>query len=321
LSRRFVLIAVAAVVVLSVGCSSGDDAVANTTSSSVWTPTSSTVAGTPSGAGNADDGVVSMPLDAYQGIDDAEDVVGAAQERLIADCMTKQGFDYTSTNATQVPPKRIGVADDAYGISEFVDAAKVGYRGSDWNQRIAQLRQGRQARANVTPAYLAALTGSTDPAAAGGQPKGCMGDAAAAIDKGTKVSDATIAVVGEIGVDAAARTRSDPGVLDAFERWSSCMAESGFHFATPSEPAKSIPQVRIDINNLQTLPDPDPSEVAMGEADQNCKRKVGLFRIWVEAESRYQREGIKKNEAAVAELRTAIDSRVAAARRVLEGRR
>lgn len=91
LSRRFVLIAVAAVVVLSVGCSSGDDAVANTTSSSVWTPTSSTVAGTPSGAGNADDGVVSMPLDAYQGIDDAEDVVGAAQERLIADCMTKIG--------------------------------------------------------------------------------------------------------------------------------------------------------------------------------------------------------------------------------------
>jgi hypothetical protein len=309
----------AAALMLVAGCnSSGDQADESTSTTSVWSPTS-TPGATGAAGETATDGVVEMPLDAYQVIGDAQGVVGAAHELLVEQCMRAQGFDYERRAEASNPPQRIGVSDEAYGLSEFADAAKVGYTGADWNERIAQLQEGQQARDEASPAFLEALTGSADPLAAGSEPAGCIGDATAELNGDQAPSDDVFAVVGQIGVDAAAKTRSDPKVLDGFAAWSACMAKAGYTFSTPSEPAKSVPQVVIDINNLEAVPPPSGEEVSMALADQTCKREVALFDTWVEAESRHQREGIAANEAVLTDYKAAIDRRVSAARRVLEG--
>lgn len=313
-------IAVVIMCVALAGAACGADGVARSPASAPATSTSSTSTSGKASSAPSPEGLVELPLDAYELSDDANATVVAAQEHLIARCMKAQGFEYEPAEDSEAPPKQVGVTDEAYGLSEFADAARFGYAGEDINERIRALREGEGIRAEVSPAYLEALTGNADPAASGGQPKGCMGEAAATLNGEGAPSLAVLNVIGQIAVDAAARTRSDPAVLDGFAAWSDCMAEAGYEFASPSEPSQTVPQVIIDINDLQSVPAPSETEVAMALADQDCKRQVGLFDIWVEAEERYQREGIAQHESVLSEYESAVYARVATARRVLEQR-
>lgn len=266
------------------------------------------------------EGVVELPLDAYQLSDKTKSMLLAAQQHLISRCMKAQGFDYSPVKDSDPPPRRIGVSDEEYGLSEFADAERFGYLGEDLNAKISGLTDGGSIRDELSPAYLKALTGNADPVMADGQPGGCVGQAAQRLNGGDDPAAGVLDVVAQIGLDAAARTRSDPDVLDGFKAWSQCMSAAGYSFNKPSEPARAVPQVVIDINDLEAIPEPSDTEVAMALADQNCKRQVGLFDIWVSTESRYQREGIDRNAAALSELKAAQERRAALAREVLEER-
>ena len=165
------------------------------------------------------------------------------QQEVIAACMKKQGFDY----------KVLGLGDFAdvigdgldpdkfaekygYGITTLINPEKAGKPATlDANATIVAKMSAAQKKS-----YNKALTGketSTPGAGAGGfGAAGCVGEST----KKLFASFAKLQALGPKFEEIQSRVNNNPKVLAGMKKWSACMKDGGYTFATDTDPGPSI---------------------------------------------------------------------------------
>ncbi|HQR79960.1 MAG TPA: hypothetical protein PLT68_07060 [Actinomycetota bacterium] len=218
------------------------------------------------------------PLDAYLLTEDQMRQWGAASASLIADCMRRSGFTY-STDAVEFP---VATSGRLFGITSLEEAQARGYH--------PDLRQPDFPEPNPdsdTAAYQHAL-GGRDPNA--GTPGGCEGEALAALGSPSAANQ----LASGLKHDAWDRSRADDRTQAALRKWSDCMQEAGYNYTDPiaagNDPAFS--------GKTATR-----AEIAVAVRDVQCKERVGLVDTWNSAFIESQQELIEQNQLALDEAR------------------
>lgn len=130
----------------------------------------------------------------------------------------------------------------------------------------------------------------------GGRPVpsgGCAGAGMAAVGDKILIAHDT----GALPDQGPAVPPTDPRIAEVNEKWSACMAQKGFHYATPQD-------AYIDPRWRQLTPDKSdvvipPEEVATASADLACKREVNLVGVVVAVEGGYDRQYIDSHKTAL----------------------
>ncbi len=232
----------------------------------------------------------------------------SAQNALAQDCVAKFDLRYIP----DTPQASGGDASDRrYGLSSAGDAARYGYH------LPPEPSAGKSQ--SVGPALRLVLTG----AAASGEKthseyqgrevpeNGCLGEAARKLGEGHD-DPADAQVAGSIADGSFKESMADRRVRTVFARWSACMTERGYMYATPL--------AAIGDKAFLEEEAAGPREVATAEADMRCKQRTGLLNTWFSVESRIQSAMIAKNGPALHRLRSAHAGKVAEAERILAAR-
>jgi hypothetical protein len=112
--------------------------------------------------------------------------------------------------------------------------------------------------------------------------------------------------VPQIAFQASQWTQSDPLVRVVDAAWSRCMAQRGYHYASPQQAAdRSWPAK------------PTPTETATATADVQCKQQVNLPNTWLTVEAAYQAALIRENLATLTSLQSSFSKLLARAELLL----
>lgn len=90
---------------------------------------------------------------------------------------------------------------------------------------------------------------------------------------------------------------TDPRIADVNKKWSACMAQKGFHYATPwaAYSDQRWSQLAPDKTDV-VIP---PEEVATASADLACKQELNLVGVVVAVEDGYDRQYIGSHKTAL----------------------
>lgn len=218
------------------------------------------------------------PLAAYLLTDEQMRQWGAASASLIADCMRRSGFTY-STDTVEFP---VATSGRLFGITSLEEAQTRGYH--------PDLRQPDFPEPNAgsdTVAYQRALGG---PDSNAGTPGGCEGEALKALGS---PSDANELASG-LKHDAWDRSRADDRTQAALWKWSECMQAAGYDYTDPME-AGNDPAFSGKAATR--------TEIAVAVRDVHCKHRVGLVDTWDSAYVQWQQKLIEQNQLALDEAR------------------
>ncbi|MDF9814930.1 hypothetical protein [Streptomyces sp. SPB162] len=249
---------------------------------------------------------LTFPMDAYLVPAAQRQELQRAQNVLVDQCMRRYGFRYTtpkSPDSAATTTDVYGENGRRYGLSSPALAARYGY-GSPPQQTPA--RAPRPATGsneslvldgppdldpsslpgNLEEAEKARTSGKNTRAVNGVKipVAGCSGEAglrlyspdAAAVD---------ITFSQNLNAEANERSRQDSRVVEAIRKWSACMAQHGYHVASPMDVPSTLQLV--DLSGSQA--------VTTATADVACKRQVNLVGVWYAVESAYQKGLIEKN--------------------------
>ncbi|MFD5467591.1 hypothetical protein ACFWIQ_32965 [Kitasatospora sp. NPDC127059] len=109
---------------------------------------------------------------------------------------------------------------------------------------------------------------------------------------------------------------TDPRVVAADRRWSGCMKEHGFAYATPAD-AYLDPRWRDSARSSGTSVTHSPAEIATATADDACKRSTGFMGIAVAVQSAYDRQYIAAHPDDLATFAQGVSRHVADAEQVV----
>jgi hypothetical protein len=242
-------------------------------------------------------GLLDLPFDGYR-LNFAEDSeIERARTSLARACLRERGVRLDVPDGVRTP----GMIDvepnlRRYGVIDEVSATGYGYHFP----RTAEETQQQQARArwagSITEDQRMALFGEG----------GC-----------TEKADAELTTFDDAFFIAASReslrvSEKDPRVVAAKAAWHTCMAEKGYDYADPNA-AVSDPRWHLDAAAISA------AEKDTALADVRCKASSRLVDTWHEVEVGVQREDIRRDADKFAALASAIDKKLAAARRVLAG--
>ena len=245
-------------------------------------------------------------------------------EAVVRDCMKGQGFEYVPVDPTAQRAALFGSSR----MSDIDFIKQFGYGVSTlWGRGSAQVDPNRGLRASLGPAdrtaYDRAL-GGDDPSATfadamdtGDFTKlgGCRRKAARIVFGGTQVLSEIQGKLDQLDE----RILQDQRMVRAVERWSSCMADAGFHYDDPDAiegdflrrmqkivghvsgkyatgPPPGQPPPAYDHAALAAL---QREEVATATADYTCERKTitaveAIVRPQLEARFRQQNRSLFK---------------------------
>ncbi|MCX5176595.1 hypothetical protein [Streptomyces virginiae] len=99
-----------------------------------------------------------------------------------------------------------------------------------------------------------------------------------------------------------------PEIQTAFQKWSTCMKEKGYTYASPMDPPS--------VGKFQEGP-VTVEERATAQADVACKTRTDLLNSWFAVESEIQQAMIAGDAKVLQELRELHRKKVAAARTIL----
>jgi hypothetical protein len=247
------------------------------------------------------DQTVSLPLDSYADVAGLQQTVLAeAQALLTQQCMAARGFVYTTQATPAQEQALLQQIEYGFGVSSLADAHTYGYRlpAASNGSRPGGLFLGGFSSFNALkrepPAWTAALLGFAPGARIGpDHEQGC------AILASNEVYRAGSSQIGDpvpaIAQGASQWTQSDPRILAVDAAWSRCMAQRGFHYANPQQPA-----------NHNWPAKPTAAEAAMAAADVTCKLQVNLINTWLTVEAAYQTALIGQNIGTLAHLQASF---------------
>ena len=246
-----------------------------------------------------------LPLDDYIPSINEVQRIGLARRELIGQCMQRLGVDIAIPKpVTGVGPRTW--TERRYGITDAAEAAVLGY---GLGKRDPSAHRDPTDGPKLSPRALAVLTGEGAALPIGLQVPagGCSGDAERTLQgpDGDQVSDWYLAQ--RLSQESFERSRRDPRVLAAFQRWSECMRDQGHDYDEPLAP--------FSDRSLQNGATRKAIDTAVDDVE--CKRRTNLVGVWYAVESAHQDVLIEDNRAALATLAEANAATSAVVARVL----
>ncbi|WP_149183488.1 hypothetical protein [Streptomyces sp. TRM49041] len=213
---------------------------------------------------------LTFPLDAYQLSLRESRQIEEALDSLVVDCMTKQGFNWA---APQRPPLRDGGRNGRrYGLLDPEEGSRTGYHGT--------VSTGKGAKGNES--------GQDDSPAAQQAAGQCVLSQRAKLNgqqKADKANTGPDEQIEQLILQDAARAEKDPQVRAVWAKWSDCMEEAGYSYATP-----------WDANNdpkWGKSPAATDDERSVATADAKCKIKHNVAGVWMAVEIAYQKRTLE----------------------------
>jgi hypothetical protein len=243
---------------------------------------------------------ISLPLNSYAEVSGLQQTALAeAQVLLTQKCMAARGFVYTSQATPSQEQALLQSIEYGFGITSLSDASTYGYRApaADSGQPPVGLFLGGFSSFNALqqhPAMAMALLGFAPgvriPPV---REPGCLNLANNEIYRpgSSQPGDPVPAIAQQ----ASMWTQTDPRVLAVDAAWSRCMAQRGFHYASPQQAA-----------NRNWPASPTRGETATAVADVTCKQRVNLTNTWLTVEAAYQTALVGQNLGTLASLQASF---------------
>ncbi|MCT9083337.1 hypothetical protein [Streptomyces fulvoviolaceus] len=234
------------------------------------------------------------------------EVIRSAEQILTRDCMKDFGLTYRPTKN----PTPTAAQDRRYGITDMDGAARYGYRmppqqdtpeAKLTKDQIKVLYGKRSLGADSTKNLKLEYQGKKIP------DDGCLGSAILGFRKPYE-DKAGAEVASRISTASYESSQKVPEVRSVFEKWSSCMKQKRYDYASPMDALEtpSFLQGKVSANEKKTA-----------VADVSCKERTGLLEVWFDAESAIQREMIKTDAKALKKLGELHRKKLSAARKIL----
>ncbi|MEU6656990.1 hypothetical protein ABZ904_48800 [Streptomyces sp. NPDC046900] len=129
----------------------------------------------------------------------------------------------------------------------------------------------------------------------------------AGISVGHKESD-LVDVASGLKAKDFLKSQSDPRVLDVFKSWSSCMAQRGYHYATPQDAAKDQRWTQSGQRSREAIEaDVTTEETGTAVAEVECVYSTNLLGVSFAVEAEYERNDIEKNAETLTQLKERTD--------------
>ncbi|WP_020138706.1 hypothetical protein [Streptomyces sp. 351MFTsu5.1] len=249
-----------------------------------------------------------LPLAEYSYSDADYEVIRAAEQVLARDCMKDFGLSYRPAKN----PAPAGAQDRRYGLTDRASAERYGYRMPP---------QPDTPKVKLTEDQIKVLYGNRSaPAAASKNPElryrgkkvpdsGCLGAAVLGFRKPYE-DEAGAEVASRISTASYENSQKAPEVRAAFGKWSSCMKQQGYDYASPMEAMAAPEFLRGTVS---------AAEKNTAGADVSCKERTGLADVWFAAESSIQKDMIKADAGALRRLGELHEKKLRAARKILAG--
>ncbi|WP_405439147.1 hypothetical protein OG373_17415 [Streptomyces avidinii] len=254
---------------------------------------------------------LSLPMDAYTDTEAERIRMGQVQQNLVSRCMARYGFTYEGVRSAE--PPGAGAEDRhryLFGLADPQFAAAHGYDKTSGEGTPAK----PQAPQLSDSAYVV-MTGEQPGTQGGRIPDANTEEEAAAVDSGLTAAGQKVPAGGcgregyrklyaptrdsvdllftfELASEAHARSRQDSRVVDALEKWSSCMDKSGY---TGIESPYDVVE-KLGLENDKG----GPKAVTAAKADVACKREVNLVGIWGAVEKAYQERLVEEHAETLA---------------------
>lgn len=245
---------------------------------------------------------ISVPLDRYDPSPRELEIISAAEDVLIARCMTKQGLEWKlapRASAADAEPRN----RRRYGVVEPEIAKVYGYHLPADRPTVAKRAAVRDAREKeLGPAERKAALGS------GKQLGGCVKKAKDELLKDAPDADFNL-LNGTIG-STYEESMKDGSVVRVFDAWSACMKKDGYRYGSPMD---AIQDERWLKSKQVTR-----EEIRQARADVRCKQRTDLVAVWNAAENRIQLKAIQGESGKFKKLAQAQRAWMDAAHRVLD---
>ncbi|MEU3184523.1 hypothetical protein ABZ707_09970 [Streptomyces sp. NPDC006923] len=248
-----------------------------------------------------------LPIAKYSYSDAQNAAIRDAENVLTERCLRTYGIEF------QVPPvpRRTGISDRRYGLSNAADAAQYGYhlppdpppynptRGLAGEEAAVMTGAPGGPTANETLTYR----GMKVPAG------GCRWEAARSLATGHEDRKAA-GVAGDIANESYQVSIKDKRVQDVTRAWSACMKGRGFTYSSPMTALGDPKFLEKEMAD---------GETATAEADIRCKKETDLLNVWFSVESEIQKAMIAKQSKTLDRLGDLHLAKVAAAQKITAG--
>ncbi|MFC8432796.1 hypothetical protein [Streptomyces sp. NPDC057253] len=289
---------------LLAGCTSPEPSAEGSSSASPSAPEAGT---SPSSPGR-ESYTFRLPLAVYSYSDADYAVIQSAEQVLARDCMKDFGLAYRPAKN----PAPAETQDRRYGLTDMASAKRYGYRMPP---------QQSAPEAKLTKDQIKVLYGNRSAPAAAAKnaelryrgkkvpDQGCLGAAVLGFRKPYE-DEAGAQVASRISTASYENSQKVPEVRAVFGKWSSCMKQQGYDYASPMEAMAAPAFLRGKVSAV---------EKDTAEADVSCKEKTGLPDVWFAAESSIQKDMIKADIKALRKLGELHERKLRAARKILAG--
>lgn len=227
-----------------------------------------------------------LPLHSYVLTTDERTVMQRAFSRLVVECMADKGFDWPGFQPEYV--EMVNMYRRYGSVYDKSLAAEYGYHYIEVND------PDRGAKEPTGDERFALLGDEID-----GSPGGCYDTADAQLVDGFKyhrIPRDVPDLVQQVSHESFNRSEEDERVVAAFGAWSDCMAERGYDFTDPMDPAK---YESLNINSVR----PSAAEVEQAVWDVECQERTGVTRTWFEVEVEIQQQLIDQHAEAFAQIK------------------
>ncbi|WP_031084075.1 hypothetical protein [Streptomyces sp. NRRL WC-3549] len=243
-----------------------------------------------------------FPLSTYESTPEERQKLSSAQDALVAQCMARFGFSYTS------PAQRTAPATDnryVFGVVDVKEVARYGYQNP---LASAAARQTRPARPVLSSTERLVLSGAedTDPRSMpmsqeaaqreGGSTQkvdgqavpvgGCSREAFLKL-YAPKPNAVDIMYVFNLRSEAESQSRADSRVRENDKKWSDCMKKAGYSVTDPMDASDELGFQNEELSS--------PAAITAATADVACKKEVNLVGVRYAVTTTYQKRLVDKH--------------------------
>ncbi|WP_298228427.1 hypothetical protein [Gryllotalpicola sp.] len=253
---------------------------------------------------------ISLPVDAYKASPSDQNLVLRAEYQEMKSCVARYGLAFDAPAAAWTVPAINHDYDRLFGLIDITDARKYGYHTGEELLPDGESKQsstGMADPAESAPNYLAVAMGDPSVPEVNGlavPSGGCIGEARSKLN-----DDLSAETLYEDAVNyGLAQSDADSRVIAAFGKWSKCMTDAGFSYATPVDAIN-------DPEWSTTTPSAVEMEVAI--ADVECKTTTNLTGLRVAVAAAWQSQYIKAHAAQFAAMTANVGQQDAQAKAIL----
>lgn len=235
----------------------------------------------------SDSNDLQLPLDQFMPTDQELAQIQAAFQLRLRQCVGQYGLDYNPEVSAN--PVVRGRNARRYGVTDEAQVTLYGYHlpPEANGRKPAQQPLSAEVETVLSGKGTSTINGRAIPTG------GCVAKVQAELNQNPSGTDENLAQ--RLSGEAFSRSQADSRVRATVNRWSACMKEKGFNYATPDN---AIGDPKFTGGDAASK-----TEINTAKTDVACKRQVNLIGVWAAVESAYQVRSIGQNEEPLNALR------------------